>query len=142
MSYAEAGIRWDIKEDTIRKRAKRHKWATPQMVVRRIRQLSQRNPDALDKIAESWAEKGESHRKTAFDLASKSLEKMKVTTPKTWKDADIVDKIARRAAGLENAEIVNQTLVQVNEAIEEGEQPVDLCANEDGVLEPVAEAAG
>lgn len=41
--------------------------------------------------------------------------------PQSWKDFDLADRAARRAAGLENAEVVQQTLIQINEAINECE---------------------
>lgn len=38
--------------------------------------------------------------------------------PKSWKEFDLADRAARRSAGLENAEVVQQTLIHINEAID------------------------
>jgi hypothetical protein len=33
----------------------------------------------------------------------------------SWKEFDLADRAARRAAGLENAEVVQQTLIHIND---------------------------
>jgi hypothetical protein len=48
--------------------------------------------------------------------------------PKSWKEFDVADRAARRAAGLENAEVVQQTLIQINEAIDDFDQPRPIQA--------------
>lgn len=81
-------------------------------------------PGTLDKlrsevvsnaVALTWAEKGESHRKMMFDLANKALTKAvsNIQPPKNWKDVEIADKVARRAAGLEDAQPQQNLLVSL-----------------------------
>jgi len=129
MSFADAAKEFGIKSNTIRIRATRLKWPTPAAIARRAKQLTTRpTPSALDKVAENWTEKAELHRGAAFDKASKAVSASRIAPPKTWHDFDIADKAARRAAGLDNTEVVQQTLVNINE-MAEGEV-IDLPRSE------------
>jgi hypothetical protein len=46
--------------------------------------------------------------------------------PKSWKEFDLPDRAARRAAGLENADVVQQTLIHINEINDFDEQPIPI----------------
>lgn len=119
MSFVEAEKQFGVKSNTIRVRATRNKWPTPAAIARRAKQLTIRPATtALDKAAETWNEKAELHRGAAFDKASKAIAASKIAPPKTWHDFDLADKAARRAAGLDNTEVVQQTLVNINEMAE------------------------
>jgi hypothetical protein len=122
MSYSDAAEQFGVKVNTIRAKAVRNNWPTPQNVGKRAKQLAAKPSatKALDKIAEGWQEKAENHRLTVFDKTSKAIAGSVLRPPKNWRDFDIVDKAARRAAGLDNTEVVQQTLVNINE-ISEGE---------------------
>ena len=58
-----------------------------------------------------------------FDKTSGAIEKAKMRPPKSWKEFDLADRAARRAAGLENADIIQQTLIHINEL--DAEQPIE-----------------
>jgi hypothetical protein len=47
--------------------------------------------------------------------ASEAIAKANMTPPQSWKEFDVADRAARRAAGLENAEVVQQTLIHIND---------------------------
>jgi hypothetical protein len=131
MDFPTAAITFGEKEDTIRARARRYKWPTPHAVVKRAAALARANTDgALDKGAEEWNQKGESHRVMVFDLANKSLKKMKPRAPINFREAEAADKMARRAAGLETADVQQAVLIQLNESMEraEDEQPIEISA--------------
>jgi hypothetical protein len=51
------------------------------------------------------AKRGEAHRFLVFDKASGAIQKAKMRPPKSWKEFDLADRAARRAAGLENADV-------------------------------------
>jgi hypothetical protein len=70
-----------------------------------------------------WWKRGEAHRLFVFDKASGAIEKARMRPPKSWKEFDLADRAARRAAGLENADVVQQTLIHINEL--DAEQPVE-----------------
>ena len=122
MSYSEAANQFGIKTNTVRAKAARNNWPTPQNVAKRTKQLAAQpsTTKALDKIAEGWQEKAENHRLTVFTKTSKAIAESSLRPPKNWRDFDIVDKAARRSAGLDNTEVLQQTLVNINE-INEGE---------------------
>jgi hypothetical protein len=57
--------------------------------------------------AESWGQKGEEHRALAFRLAHdalKKLSKKRVPPPADWQEIEKADKMARRAAGMDDGE--------------------------------------
>lgn len=120
MSYREAAEQFDVKVNTIRAKSVRNNWPTPQNIGKRAKTLAARPPStqALDKVAENWQEKAEKHRVTVFEKTSKAIAGANLRPPKNWRDFDIVDKAARRSAGLDNTEITQQTLVNINEILE------------------------
>jgi hypothetical protein len=76
----------------------------------------------LDAMAENWLEKGASHRALAFRIATKALQELEargIPLPEDWHAIEKADKIARRAAGVENdnATKVNVSLKLVNQRI-------------------------
>lgn len=133
MTFAEAGRKFNVKDATIRKRALRKQWPTPHEVGKKAKAIAAQ-ADATGKtalelaavaVAATLAERGEKHREEVFEKASGALKKAKLKPPRNWKDADIADKMARRAAGLDNLESVSQTLIQINEcAADEEVTPV------------------
>ena len=58
-----------------------------------------------------------------FDKASSAIEKAKMRPPKSWKEFDLADRAARHAAGFENADVIQQTLIHINEL--DAEQPIE-----------------
>lgn len=123
--YSAAAKHFAVKEDTIRKRAKRHAWPLPSVVAAKALALknagtvqSAQNGAIIEQSAKTLAERGEEHAKTVFDLASGALKALKKLPVRNWKDAEIADKAARRAAGLGNDdEGVRISLISLNESI-------------------------
>lgn len=110
LTAAEASRRFKLSPEAIYARAKGNGW---RLIGHREKQKMEK-----DKGKRDWGKSGEAHREAAFKIAHESLKKFKATKPKSFKDLDIADRIARRAAGLENDSIVQQTLVHINEAVE------------------------
>ncbi len=73
--------------------------------------------------ADGWWSGSETHRLLVFDKASDAIKKARIRPPKSWKEFDLADRAARRAAGLENADVVQQTLIHINEI--DAEQPIE-----------------
>lgn len=109
LTAPEAAKQFKIASTAIYARAKREGW--------RLLSHHEKNK-ILENQGKDWGKKGEKHRELAFQLAHESLKKFKATKPRSFKELDIADRIARRAAGLENDSIVQQTLVHINEAVE------------------------
>jgi hypothetical protein len=119
LGYSEAGRKFGIEPHAIMMRAKRHGWAVPSKIAKRVEALQKSvteravceanrhcNDQAVEIIAQSWAERGEQHRLLAFQLAHNSLKTAaKRGLPiEDWRDADLADKTARRNPGLDSEE--------------------------------------
>lgn len=139
MTAPEASKKWGIKENTIRIKAKRNGWIMPN----RVRDVL-RNHDvtamteAVKGATTDWLAKGEKHREKVFDIATQSLKTVKKVRVKNAKDFEIMDKAARRAAGLESGETQIGVLIQMHERMEnfEDEQPIEAVEVE-AVVTPV-----
>jgi hypothetical protein len=127
VGYAELSQQFNIPETAIRKRSSRFRWLVPSAIHRRAAELVTSGPDAVTPVtrdtlaavaAADWNSRANAQREVAFKLAHESLKRMKPRTPKNFREAEVCDKIARRSAGLENAEVIQQTLIQMNERIE------------------------
>jgi transposase len=105
-SSVEAAAKFGVAAPTIRVWSSKYGWAKERQAIARIRKEAAKvaATEKITQLAESWAEKGERHRETVFSIAEKALQNAKLQGPKTWRDADIVDRMARRAAGLDNGE--------------------------------------
>ena len=109
LTAAEACRKFQVPVETILAKAKRSKW----------RLLTHQEKQKMLKDQEKdWGKRGDTHREHAFKIAHSSLKKFRPRKPKDFKELEIADRIARRAAGLENDSITQQTLVHINEAVE------------------------
>ena len=104
-SYKDASSKYDIDEATIRQRSHREQWPMPERVSQLVTRVAE-NQQLAQKMAETWAEKGEEHRSLAFKVAKKAMEGVSMAPPevKDWSDVERIDKMARRAAGLDTSE--------------------------------------
>jgi hypothetical protein len=114
MTFMDAAREFGVKEDTIRKRARRYKWPVSKAIGKAVQKAVQ-NAEVVDRTAQDCLAKGNAHRTVVFDRASGAIRKAKMQPPQSWKEFDLADRAARRAAGLENAEAVQQTLVNIND---------------------------
>jgi hypothetical protein len=130
MTFMDAAKEFGVKEDTIRKRARRYNWAVSRAIGKAVQKAVQ-NAEVVDRAAQDWLAKGNVHRTVVFDKASGAIAKAQMRPPKSWKEFDLADRAARRSAGLENAEVVQQSLlIHINEAIDGYESEViDATAN-------------
>lgn len=128
LNIQELSARFNVAEGTIRKRVNRGKLT---LVVRMIGAIQKRAAEkaaenVLAKKADEWLEKGENHRKVAFDLAHDSLKLMRPKAPRNFREAELADKIARRAAGLDTQDVVSQTLININESMAADDEPTPV----------------
>lgn len=109
LSYEEASKKFGVKANTIGQKAKREGWKITDLEraeVERAKALS-------NAVKQSWAERGEQHRHRMFGIATKAIEASNLAAPKNWRDMETADKIARRAAGLEDADSQGRTIVNL-----------------------------
>lgn len=124
MGYSEAARRFGLRSPhTIIMRARRNHWPVPSRVEdrakalqrnvteRRIERDAERasNEGVIGVLAESWAEKGEEHRAIAFQMAHTAMKRAAEAPPTIddWADVERVDKIARKAAGLDEENVIS-----------------------------------
>lgn len=75
-------------------------------------------------VAENvWSARGKAYRDMVYAKAQNALEKSAVAPPKTWKDLEVADRIARRTIGLDNEQAQNNTIVNLAVLNREGAQP-------------------
>jgi hypothetical protein len=130
MTIADASKKYYLKVDTIGKHVRRTQLPIPnQKLVRNLERklngvVEKAASAAVEKVVDNWLEKGNEHRRVAFEKAHESIKLFEPKSPKSFRELEAADKVARRAAGLETAEMVQQTLINVNERIEDFDDEV------------------
>jgi hypothetical protein len=122
LGYSEVGRRYNIEPHAIMAKARRNAWPVPSMIAKRAETLHRGrsraheearngNEEVIQTVAESWSERGEAHRALAFQIATSELKKIAKAPPavESWRDVDVLDRIGRRNAGLDDSER-NQTI--------------------------------
>ena len=115
--------KYGVSEGTLKARSAREKWiemrpethATPVAhdATEARPTLLETTKQAAKQVGKTWAERGESYRSMMFEKTSALMQQATLSPPKNWKDADIVDKMARRAAGLDNLETQVNTIIGI-----------------------------
>ena len=70
--------------------------------------------EAAKSQGETLAQRGQAYAERMFAKVSKLAEEANLAPPKNYRDLELADKVARRAAGLENIDTQVNTLVGVN----------------------------
>jgi hypothetical protein len=114
--YSEIAKKFGITPHRIMMRAKRHGWAVPSKIVKRVEALQKSvteravcerdracNEQVIQTVAESWAERGEIHRNLVYKIANAALlQAQKAGVPvESARDFDLVDRAGRRSCGLD-----------------------------------------
>ena len=127
MTMTDVARKYDVKYDTVKKYVKRHpEMKDAELDEQLTAEAAAANKDALAKtvkseivkLVENWPEKAELTRAVAFEKAHESIKLFVPKAPKSFRELEAADKIARRAAGLETADVIQQTLINLNEAID------------------------
>jgi hypothetical protein len=116
-----------VNASAIRTRMKRHKWKGIPDGRTLVAQEKQSVTNSSDQPGD-FSSRVVAHRENVFKKATDSLGKVKRIPVHNAKDFDIVDKIARRAAGIDDNEMgKTAVLIHINDAIEaHGEnQPIE-----------------
>jgi len=98
MSQREVAERYGLSYEAIRKRAQREEWPTPSRLL-----ASHEVPAPAAIVGQSWAERGEQHRRTVMSLVERALGAANLPPPENWADLERAARIGDRAAGLEKA---------------------------------------
>src|ERR1700719_884662 len=65
MTFMDAAKEFGVKEDTIRKRARRYNWPVSKAIGKAVQRAVQ-NAEVVDRTAQDWLPKGEAHRALVF----------------------------------------------------------------------------
>jgi hypothetical protein len=113
MSTNDIADKFGINRDTISIKAWKMGWNK----VRKLPDNIAADKGLVEKVADmlehDWKTKGSAHRRLVFEKANSALREANLPAPRTWKDAQIADSMARKAAGLEDAENTKSTIVNV-----------------------------
>lgn len=60
-----------------------------------------------------WSERGREYRDMVYAKATHAIEKAVLQPPKTWKDVDIADRVARRTIGLDSEAGSNSAVINL-----------------------------
>lgn len=146
MTYSDASNYFRVPCDAIRKRASREEWPTVRAVKEKMEELqalkelpcsvlapvsrSVTNANLTTVLAENWVERGENHRKLAYEMAHGAIKRANIANidVKDWSDIEKADRMARRAAGLdqEDTSKVSISLNLVNQRIEQSANAIEM----------------
>src|SRR5260370_17289902 len=82
MTFMDAAREFGVKEDTIRKRARRYNWAVSKAIGKAVQRAVQ-NAEVVDRTAQDWLAKGNAHRTLVFDKASGAIKRPNMCPPKS-----------------------------------------------------------
>ncbi len=101
MTPREMSSRFGIPENTIYTKIGKAGWYK----IKREALAQEPAPKEVEVLAkvleENWKEKGAAHRAVVYEMAHKALKSARLPTPRSWKDAQIADNMARKAVGLD-----------------------------------------
>jgi len=113
-TYQGAAFQFGVKVTTIRSRAKREGWQTP---TRTQREMSHLQQVVYELTGETEITKPEvsAHETLVAALCHRGLELFAdaAPVPRTWKEADLLDRMARRALGIEKPQLAVTPLINV-----------------------------
>jgi hypothetical protein len=130
VSIPDLSRKYEISEGTLKARSAREKWVEmrPETHATGLQQsVLESAKQGAKVVGQSWAERGDAYRRMIFDKTSQMMEQASLAPPRNWKDADIVDKMARRAAGLDNLETQVNTIIGIG-SLEDGPIKADFEA--------------
>ena len=101
MTPREISKNFGIPENTIYTKIAKAGWSK----IKKEALAKEPEPQEVEILAkvmeENWKEKGAAHRAVVYEMAHKALKSAKLPTPRSWKDAQIADNMARKAVGLD-----------------------------------------
>lgn len=117
MDYEDVAKKHNVPYNMLIVWTRRGKWPTKAKTKKLISKVgSEVNEQTAQSIAKTLLARGQVHAEKVFSKASLACSQSKVASPKSWKDFEIADRVARRSAGMNDDQpILNQTLVHINE---------------------------
>jgi hypothetical protein len=112
LSTKEIAQQYGLEEQTVATKVCKAGWSK---IIKEAVQTVKPKDEILAKTADllemDWKNKGAGHRAHVFKIAHDALKKSRLPAPRTWKDAQIADNMARKAVGLDeergNTSVIN-----------------------------------
>jgi uncharacterized protein YjcR len=112
MTPKEIAQKFGLEEQTVSTKVCKAGW---NKIIKEAIQSVTPTEDILAKTADilemDWKAKGAGHRSVVFKIAHDALKSARLPTPRSWKDAQIADNMARKAVGLDeergNSAVIN-----------------------------------
>lgn len=105
-------LRAGLTKSWIEARARQEKWMTPERRAALLREYETKDPEMVQKAVDDIvlataalsSDRALLHRGKIADLTARKLEEASrtIAAPKTWKDMQVLDTMARKALGLED----------------------------------------
>lgn len=102
MSCKDIAENFGILENTVQIKVCKEGWN--KIIKESIKSVTP-EPKALERVADmlenDWKSKGAAHRAHVFKIAHEALKRSQLPAPRSWKEAQIADNMARKAVGLD-----------------------------------------
>ena len=102
LSTKEIAQQYELEEQTVATKVCKAGW---NKIIKEAVQTVKPKDEILAKTADllemDWKNKGAGHRAHVFKIASEALKRSSLPAPRSWKEAQIADNMARKAVGLD-----------------------------------------
>jgi hypothetical protein len=102
LTAKEIAQQYGLEEQTVATKVCKAGWSK---IIKEAVQTVKPKDEILAKTADllemDWKNKGAGHRAHVFKIAHDALKKSRLPAPRSWKDAQIADNMARKAVGLD-----------------------------------------
>lgn len=134
-SLSQLSEKYGVAFGTLSARSSRENWMAtrPQSHIQKAQSVQRALSEAAKSHGQSLAERGQAYAERMFKKVSALAEAANLPAPKNFKDLEIADKIARRAAGLEHAEVQVNTVIGVSatmDSLDSGPESVTEVTSE------------
>jgi hypothetical protein len=108
LSTKEIAQQFELEEQTVATKVCKAGW---NKIIREAVKTVKPNDQILKRTADilemDWKSKGAGHRAHVFKIAHEALKRSSLPAPRSWKDAQIADNMARKAVGLDEEKGAN-----------------------------------
>lgn len=110
LSLSQLADKYGVEKDTLKRRCSREKWVSLRPEAH-VPSVSTALAEGARNVGTSLAERGQAYAARMFEKASKLAESANIKEVRSVKDLEIIDKIARRSAGLDTADVQINTVI-------------------------------
>lgn len=119
MDLEVLGERYGVTKAHIQCHAADNKWPSPKQFLKDVLKGTVQKAEGSVELTPTpkstdWVDAAAQYRELVFSKVNALLKELELEAPKTWRDFEIADRIARKAVGLESGETnVVQTIIPI-----------------------------